>query len=180
MYSRRVLCRNFAALCLGHVTITAALLPLLSLQSSVSTWYWGNGEGPGANLLAASFIFASISSLASPYIIYLLGCNWTLVIGKSFSLVFLICFLFNFSGYLGESLFFTAHLYPAFEWLVPSYLLLGLCLGPLACARSTFVVTLANKLTYVLSEEEELQETLHGDVKETILNKLNRGLQVQT
>lgn len=82
-------------------------------------------------------------------------------------------------GYIGESLFFVAHLYPTLRWLIPSYVLLGLCLGPLACARSTFVATLASKLTYVLSEEEELQETLHGDIRETLLRKLTRGLQVK-
>jgi len=70
-----------AALCLGHVSITAALMPLLTLQSSVSTWYWGNGEGPGSSLLAASFAVAAAVTLFSPYLVYLLQCNWALVTG---------------------------------------------------------------------------------------------------
>lgn len=86
VYSRKVLCRNFAALCLGHVTVTAALLPLISLQSSVSTWWWPNdsitqSSDVGSFLLCGSFAVASIFTLLSPTIIHLLGCNWTLVCG---------------------------------------------------------------------------------------------------
>jgi len=76
------------------------------------------------------------------------------------------------------SLFFLGHLYPSLEWLIPSYLLLGLCLGPLACARSTFILTLVNKLMFVLEDEEELQEALHGNMKESLLRRLTRALQV--
>mgnify|MGYP006989423841 CR=1 FL=1 len=87
VYSRKVLCRNFAALCLGHFTITAALLPLMSLQSSVSTWWWPQNSlfqssDIGSLLLSASFAIASIFTLISPIIIHLLGCNWTLVSGE--------------------------------------------------------------------------------------------------
>jgi len=39
VYSRRVLCRNLAALCVGHAMFSLALLPLLALQSSVTAWW---------------------------------------------------------------------------------------------------------------------------------------------
>lgn len=74
-------------------------------------------------------------------------------------------------------MFFVAHLYPTISWLIPAYLLLGICLGPLACARISYVVTLANKLTYVMTEEEEIYEQINGDARENIIQKLSRGLQ---
>lgn len=165
IYSRRVLCRNFAALCLGHVTITAALLPLLSLQSSVSTWWWPHdsfqqSSDVGSLLLSGAFAVASVFTLFSPCIIHVLGCNWTLVV-----------------GYICTTVFFVAHLYPTISWLIPAYLLLGICLGPLSCARISYVVTLANKLTYVMTEEEEIYEQINGDARENIIQKLSRGLQ---
>ncbi|KAK6640650.1 hypothetical protein RUM44_012347 [Polyplax serrata] len=165
VYSRKVLCRNFAALCLGHVTVTAALLPLISLQSSVSTWWWPNdsitqSSDVGSFLLCGSFAVASIFTLLSPTIIHLLGCNWTLV-----------------CGYVCTSAFFVAHLYPTIRCLILAYVLLGVCLGPVTCARVSYIVTLANKLTYVMTEEEEMYEQINGEAKESILQKLSRGLQ---
>ncbi|KAI5696161.1 hypothetical protein M8J75_009041 [Diaphorina citri] len=38
VYSSKKLCKNFTALCLGHAMITAALIPLYTLQSSLSIW----------------------------------------------------------------------------------------------------------------------------------------------
>ncbi|KAL0266512.1 UNVERIFIED_CONTAM: hypothetical protein PYX00_009026 [Menopon gallinae] len=165
IYSRRVLCRNFAALCLGHATITAALLPLLSLQSSISTWWWPydslqDKTEVGSLLLSGSFALASISSLFTPCLIHFLGCNWTLVV-----------------GYMFASAFFVTHLYPTIRWLIPAYLLLGMSLGPISCARISYLVTLANKLTYVMTEEEEEYEQVTGDAKDNIVQKLSRGLQ---
>ncbi|KAK6636518.1 hypothetical protein RUM43_010180 [Polyplax serrata] len=169
VYSRKVLCRNFAALCLGHVTVTAALLPLISLQSSVSTWWWPNdsitqSSDVGSFLLCGSFAVASIFTLLSPIIIHLLGCNWT-------------PFFWVIAGYVCTSAFFVAHLYPTIRCLILAYVLLGVCLGPVTCARVSYIVTLANKLTYVMTEEEEMYEQINGEAKESILQKLSRGLQ---
>lgn len=95
IYSRKVLCKNFAALCLGHATVTAALLPLMSLQSSVSTWWWPHNSiqqssDIGSLLLSVSFAVASLFTLLSPTIIHLLGCNWTLVCGKWITTIYLV------------------------------------------------------------------------------------------
>lgn len=76
------------------------------------------------------------------------------------------------------SAFFATHLYPTIRWLVPAYLLLGMSMGPISCARISYLVTLANKLTYVMTEEEEEYEQVTGDAKEHIVQKLSRGLQV--
>ncbi|KAJ9576175.1 hypothetical protein L9F63_006997 [Diploptera punctata] len=155
VYSRRVLLRNFAALCLGHATLTAAFLPLLALQASISTWWWPHG----ALLLAALHALASLSSLAAPTLVQRLGCNWTLIL-----------------GYAHACVFFGLHLYPVAYTMVPGYIVMGLWLGPLVSARVTFLMTLASKLSYVVSEDEEAEEQ-NNCRRETVVRRLARGLQ---
>ena len=155
VYSRRVLLRNFAALCLGHATLTAAFLPLLALQASISTWWWPHG----AILLAALHALASLSSLVAPTLVQRLGCNWTLIL-----------------GYAHACIFFGLHLYPVAYTMVPGYVVMGLWLGPLVSARVTFLMTLASKLSYVVSEDEEAEE-VSSCRRETVVRRLARGLQ---
>lgn len=87
-------------------------------------------------------------------------------------------FFWVIAGYVCTSAFFVAHLYPTIRCLILAYVLLGVCLGPVTCARVSYIVTLANKLTYVMTEEEEMYEQINGEAKESILQKLSRGLQV--
>ncbi|XP_021936345.1 protein unc-93 homolog A isoform X2 [Zootermopsis nevadensis] len=150
IYSRRVLLRNFAALCLGHVTLTAALMPLLATQAAVSS-------DMGALLLAALHAMASLSSLVAPVLVQHVGCNWTLIL-----------------GYVHACMFFGLHLYPTPYTLVPAYLVFGLWLGPLVSARLTFLMTLASKLSYVVTEEGEEESSCR---RETVVRRLARGLQ---
>ncbi|XP_069671527.1 protein unc-93 homolog A isoform X1 [Periplaneta americana] len=161
VYSRRVLLRNFAALCLGHATVSAALLPLLALQASVSAWWWRPGGDAGALLLAALHAAAALSSLGAPTLVQRLGCNWTLVL-----------------GYIHACVFFGLHLYPTTYTLVPAYLAVGLWLGPLVSARVTFLMTLASKLSYVVTEDDEVEDVDETSCRrETAVRRLARGLQ---
>jgi hypothetical protein len=154
VYSRRVLLRNFAALCLGHASVTGALLPLLGLQAAVSA-------DTGALLLAALHAVASLSSLVAPTLVQRVGCNWTLIL-----------------GYAHACLFFGLHLYPTPYTLVPAYLTLGLWLGPLVSARVTLLMTLASKLSYLVTEDEEGEDVEENSSRrETVVRRLARGLQ---
>ncbi|XP_052132841.1 UNC93-like protein [Frankliniella occidentalis] len=177
VYTRRTLCRNYAALCLGHTMFIVALMPLVALQGSVSAWWWtwnypgDPNNDTGALLLIAFFGAAALSATVSPTVVSRLTPNWTLIL-----------------GYLGIALFLAAHLYPTFEVLLPTYLLGGLCLGPLAVARVTVLMALSSKLALQLTEQEEMDadaEELEavmagaggGGRIETVLRRLARGLQ---
>ncbi|PNF36999.1 hypothetical protein B7P43_G08046 [Cryptotermes secundus] len=154
VYSRRVLLRNFAALCLGHATVTAALMPLLALQAAVSA-------NMGGLLLSALHALASFSSLVAPTLVQRVGCKWTLIL-----------------GYGHACLFFGLHLYPTPYTLVPAYLALGVWLGPLVSGRVTFLMTLASKLSYVVTEDEEAEDVEESSSRrQTIVRRLARGLQ---
>jgi len=154
VYSRRVLLRNFAALCLGHATVTAALLPLLALYAAVST-------NMGSLLLAARHALASLSSLVAPTLVQRVGCNWTLIL-----------------GYAHACVFFGLHLYPTPYTLVPAYLALGVWMGPIVSARVTFLMTLASKLSYVVTEEDEVEDMdKSSSRRQTTVRRLARGLQ---
>ncbi|XP_075217840.1 protein unc-93 homolog A [Lycorma delicatula] len=175
VYSRKLLCRNFAALCLGHAMITAAFVPLFALQGSISSWWWPPEDTSlnptsfqlnadvGSLLLATLFALGSLSSLGTPILVHKIGSNWSLIL-----------------SYTGTCVFFGVHLYPRVYTLIPGYLLMGIWLGPLAGARITFLMTLASKLSYVLSDEEEDEiEYLAGITRrELIIERLSRGLHV--
>jgi hypothetical protein len=146
--------RNFAALCLGHATVTAALMPLLALQAAVSA-------NMGGLLLSALHALASLSSLVAPTLVQRVGCKWTLIL-----------------GYGHACLFFGLHLYPTPYTLVPAYLALGIWLGPLVSGRVTFLMTLASKLSYVVTEDEEAEDVEESSGRrQTIVRRLARGLQ---
>lgn len=71
VYTRRTLCRNYAALCLGHCMFVVALMPLVALQSSVSAWWWSwsypsdPNSDAGALLLIGFYGTASLSAFVS-------------------------------------------------------------------------------------------------------------------
>lgn len=125
-------------------------MPLLATQAAVSS-------DMGALLLAALHALASLSSLMAPALVQHVGCNWTLIL-----------------GYAHACMFFGLHLYPTPYTLVPAYLAFGLWLGPLVSARLTFLMTLACKLSYVVTEEEEEE---NSSLRQTVVRRLARGLQ---
>ncbi|XP_046682872.1 protein unc-93 homolog A-like [Homalodisca vitripennis] len=179
VYSRRVIHKNWAALCLANALLTSAIVPLLGLQSSISSWWWppGGGGGTGTRisakwfylsadigslLLGSLFAIGSLSSLFIVAIIKRLGTNTT--INVSYGCAFL---------------FFLAHLYPKLYTLIPSYLIMGISLGPLAGAKVTALMALASKYSFVLSDEEE-DEIEHVEVsnrRDAIIHKLARWMQ---
>ncbi|KAL1114841.1 hypothetical protein AAG570_007665 [Ranatra chinensis] len=164
VYSRKLLFRNFAALCLGHGMVTAAVAPLLTLQASISVWRWeASSQDVGSWLLASLFAVASLSSLGAVFLVDQLGTNWTLVL-----------------GYGGACVFLGVHLYPDVYTLVPAYLFMGAWLGPSVEARFACLMTLASKLTYVMTEEEEDEvECARGFGRtEVVVHRLFRGLQI--
>ncbi|XP_022196896.2 protein unc-93 homolog A [Nilaparvata lugens] len=117
-YSRQLLCRNLAALCLGHAISTAAFSPLLALHGSSASY-----------LLAMLFSVAALSSAASPFILRNQSVERRMII-----------------AYFCQCLFFAAHFYPTMYLLIPAYFLMGLTLGPLSAARVSLLMTLASKL----------------------------------
>jgi MFS family permease len=129
-------------------------MPLLALQASVSA-------NMGGLLLSALHALASLSSLLAPTLSQRVGCKWTLIL-----------------GYGHACLFFGLHLYPTPYTLVPAYLALGLWLGPLVSGRVTFLMTLASKLSYVATEEEDAEDVEESSSRrQTIVRRLARGLQ---
>lgn len=175
VYSRRVIHRNWAALCLANALLTSAIVPLLGLQSSISSWWWPPGTWPsispqwfylsadiGSLLLASLFAIGSLSSLFIVVVIKKLGTNTTINV-----------------GYGCAFLFFSAHLYPKLYTLIPSYIIMGVSLGPLAGAKVTALMALASKYSYVLSDEEEdeIEQVEESSRRDAIVHKLARWMQ---
>jgi hypothetical protein len=129
-FSERALARNHAALCLGHATFAAALIPLLALQSSTF-----NSEITGTTLLSITFIIAAFTSLFTPIILQKLSPHIALII-----------------SYIILTLFFTLNLYSSIITLIPGYILFGITLGPLCNIQISILVNLAAKLSFVSEE----------------------------
>ncbi|XP_050548915.1 protein unc-93 homolog A [Daktulosphaira vitifoliae] len=171
VYSRRLLCRNYVTLCLGHGASTAALIPFLALQGSISAWWWPNElkqnsgfatvtTDIGSILLSAMFGMAAISALIGPTAVHRLGTRSCLVV-----------------GYVVAVAFVGVHLYPKVSILLPGYFLMGAWLGCWTASRTAILMTLASKMAYVLSDREECE--LEGNGRRVaVARNLARGLQV--
>ncbi|XP_060865393.1 protein unc-93 homolog A [Metopolophium dirhodum] len=171
VYSRRLLCRNYVTLCLGHGAAAAALVPFMALQGSISAWWWPdnlkqNGgfttvtTDIGSILLSAMFGMAAMSALFGPTAVHRLGTRTCLV-----------------AGYLVSVAFVTVHLYPKVAVLVPGYFLMGAWLGCWTASRTAVLMALASKMAYVLSDREECELEGNGR-REAVARNLARGLQV--
>ncbi|XP_054280247.1 protein unc-93 homolog A [Macrosteles quadrilineatus] len=175
VYSRRVIHKNWAALCLANALLTSAIVPLLGLQSSISSWWWPPGSKPeispnwfylsadiGSLLLASLFAIGSLSSLFIVAVIKKLGTNTTINI--SYGCAFL---------------FFSSHLYPKLYTLIPSYIIMGISLGPMAGAKVTALMALASKYSFVLSDEEEdeIERVEETSRRDAVIHKLARWMQ---
>jgi hypothetical protein len=172
IYSRKLLFRNFAALCLGDAMITAALFPLFILQGSISVWDWETpflssfllpDNNAGSLLLTVLFSVATLSTLGSVFFVNKIGTNWSLIM-----------------SYGGTCLFVGAHLFPRAYTLIPAYLFMGAWFGPLVGAKLSCLMTLASKLTFVMTDEEEDEaEGAPGFRRsEIIVHRLFRCLQI--
>ncbi|XP_050428070.1 protein unc-93 homolog A [Adelges cooleyi] len=171
VYSRRLLCRNYVTLCLGHGAAAAALVPFLALQGSISAWWWPdqlkqNGglatvtTDIGSVLLSAMFGVAALSALLGPTAVQRLGTRTCLV-----------------AGYLVAVAFVGVHLYPKVTVLWPGYLLMGAWLGCWTASRTAVLMTLSSKMAYVLSDREECELEGNGR-REAVARNLARGLQM--
>ncbi|XP_044260166.1 UNC93-like protein [Tribolium madens] len=163
-YSRRLLLSNLVVLCITHLIITAAFLPFLALQTSVSVWTMPLGHyfkpiniNIGSILLAIVHFFAAMSSIFGPSIVQKLGTN----------VVF-------FCSYLVFVVFYASHLYPSLYVLIPVAILLGLALGPLVSSQITFLMTLSAKINYMFSEEDDDSKALR---RTCIIRRLARAFQ---
>ncbi|XP_025412897.1 UNC93-like protein isoform X2 [Sipha flava] len=171
VYSRRLLCRNYVTLCLGHGAAAAALIPFMALQGSISAWWWPNKlkqnggfatvtTDIGSILLSAMFGLAAVSALLGPTAVNKLGTRTCLV-----------------AGYLVSVVFVTVHLYPKVSVLLPGYILMGAWLGCWTASRTAVLMMLASKMAYVLSDREECELEGNGR-REAVARNLARGLQV--
>lgn len=172
VYSRPIICQNFVALCLSHGIFTVAFIPIVILQGSITVW-WRTNDIPnkeneiqtsfnsGSLLLALLYLLAAVSALFSPYVAHRFG------ITKCLS----IC-------YGVSTIFVAVHLYPKLYLLIPAYILMGLSAGHLNSANIAYLIMLASKLKFVLSEEEEneFHSKLESTKRESLVQKLFRGI----
>ncbi|KAJ3652148.1 hypothetical protein Zmor_018138 [Zophobas morio] len=161
-YSRRLLLTNLVVLCISHLIITAAFLPFLALQTSVSVWTMPLRHylkpiniNIGSFLLAVVHFFAAASSVFGPSVVQKLGTN----------LVFLC-------SYVVFLVFYVSHLYPSLYLLLPVCVVLGLVLGPLASSQITFLMTLSAKISYMFSEDDDDSKAIR---KTCIIRRLARA-----
>ncbi|VVC39726.1 Hypothetical protein CINCED_3A002795 [Cinara cedri] len=171
-YNRRLLCRNYVTLCLGHGAAAAALIPFLALQGSISAWWWPdqlkhvNGSlttvttDIGSALLSGMFGMAAVSALFGPTAVSRLGTRTCLI-----------------AGYLVAVVFIAVHLYPKVSILLPGYLLMGTWMGCWTASRTAVLMTLSSKIAYVLSDKEECELEGNGR-REAVAMNLGRGLQM--
>lgn len=172
VYSRPLICQNFVALCLSHGMFTVAFVPIVILQGSISVW-WRPADSldreidiqtsfnAGSLLLATLYFLAAVSALASPFVAHRMG------ITKCLSLC-----------YATATVFVGIHLYPKLYLLIPAYILMGFSTGHLNSTKITYLIMLASKLKFVLSEEEEseFQSKLDSTKRESLVQKLFRGI----
>ncbi|XP_068901153.1 UNC93-like protein isoform X3 [Tenebrio molitor] len=163
-YSRRLLLSNLAILCVSHLIITAAFLPFLALQTSVSVWTMPLGHhlvpiniNIGSLLMAVVHLFAALSSILGPSLVQKLGTN----------AVFLC-------SYLGFAVFYVSHLCPSLYLLLPASVALGVALGPLVSSQMTFLMTLSAKISYMFSEEDDDSKAIR---RTCIIRRLARAFQ---
>lgn len=172
VYSRPLICQNFIALCISHGIFTVAFIPIVILQGSISAWWRPNdiqnrendiqtSFNSGPLLLAVLYFLAAVSALFSPFVAHKVGitkCIW-------------VCYAIS-------TVFIGVHLYPKVYLLIPAYILMGLSTGHLNSTRITYLIMLASKLKFVLSEEEEneFQSKLESTKRESLVQKLFRGI----
>ncbi|XP_062564314.1 uncharacterized protein LOC134227087 [Armigeres subalbatus] len=132
---RRKVTKNFILLTIAHGFMCTALIPLIGLQGSNSTWFqqesWlAMGPDVGSGLLSICCLVTAFMCLATTKILRKFGYSIVLA-----------------SIYGGLCVFLATHIYPVLVSLVPGYLVLGLILGPSVICKQTLVVSMAGKLS---------------------------------
>ncbi|EAT36430.1 AAEL011474-PA [Aedes aegypti] len=132
---RNKVTKNFILLTIAHGLMCTALIPLIGLQGSNSTWFqqepWlAMGPDVGSGLLSICCVVTALMCLVTTKIIRKFGYSIVLA-----------------SIYGGLCVFLATHIYPVLVSLVPGYLVLGLVLGPSVICKQTLVVSMAGKLS---------------------------------
>ncbi|KAK0079984.1 hypothetical protein PV326_008433, partial [Microctonus aethiopoides] len=150
---RKIVIRHCAAIILGHMTISAATLPIFPLQAGLGAF----NAHLGPLLLALLYAIAALTSCFSPIIIQKFGTNFVIII-----------------SHLVTTIFISTHLFPRWYILLPSYAVLGLCVCPSFLARTTHVHACATNLSVVCADPEDPDETK----RDCLLRRLNRGIKL--
>ena len=150
---RKAVLRHCAALLLGHVTVSAATLPMFPLQAGLGAF----NPHLGPILLALLYTTATLTACFAPIVVQKLGAN--LVISLT---------------HLVTAIFVGTHLYPKWYVLVPSYALLGVWTAPSFIARTFHVNVCATNLSLVCADPEDPDETR----RDCLLRRLNRGMKL--
>ncbi|XP_029727766.1 uncharacterized protein LOC115254158 [Aedes albopictus] len=134
-HMRHKVTRNFVLLTIAHGLMCTALIPLVGLQGSNSTWFqqesWlAMGPDVGSGLLSICCLVTALMCLVTTKIIRKFGYSIVLA-----------------AIYGGLCVFLATHIYPVLVSLVPGYLVLGLILGPSVICKHTLVVSMAGKLS---------------------------------
>lgn len=95
VYTKRVLLGNLIVICMCHLLTTAAYLPFLALQSSVSVWTRPLNSASSINidvgslLITGLYLSAAISALLAPCLIKRVGASVIIALsyGKYFFVV---------------------------------------------------------------------------------------------
>ncbi|XP_055605998.1 uncharacterized protein LOC129754142 isoform X1 [Uranotaenia lowii] len=127
--------KNFILLTVAHGLMCGALIPLMGLQGSNSTWFqqesWlAMGPDVGSGLLSLCCLVTAFMCLATTRILRRFGYSIVLA-----------------AVYGGLCVFLATHIYPVLISLIPGYLVLGLVLGPSVICKHILVVSMAGKLS---------------------------------
>ncbi|KAJ8958538.1 hypothetical protein NQ318_002333, partial [Aromia moschata] len=143
VYTKRVLIANLVVICISHLLCSAAYMPFLTLQSSVSAWHQplndaGVDVAVGSLLMSGVYAVAAVFALAAPCVLKRIGT----------SIVITVC-------YGAMIVFYLSHLYPVLYVTVPVCLLLGAVQGLLSGAHISFLMILSHRITGLFHEEDE-------------------------
>ncbi|XP_055546543.1 uncharacterized protein LOC129730924 [Wyeomyia smithii] len=127
--------KTFILLTIAHGLMCAAIIPLLGLQGSNSTWFqqeswFAMGPDVGSGLLSMCCLLSALMCLVTTKVLRRFG----------YSIVLALV-------YGSLCIFLATHIYPVLVSLVPGYLILGLALGPSVICKQTLVVSMAGKLS---------------------------------
>ncbi|XP_018570247.1 putative potassium channel regulatory protein unc-93 [Anoplophora glabripennis] len=162
VYTKKVLIANLVVVCISHLLCSAAYLPFLALQSSVSVWNHPLNESNvdvkvGSLLVSGGYMTASVFALIAPCVLKRIDA----------SMVIAVC-------YGAMIVFYLSHLYPALYVTVPASLLLGIVQGLLSCAHISFLMILSHRVTGLFHEEDE--ESRHAR-RTCIIRRVARAFQ---
>ncbi|CAH1118483.1 unnamed protein product [Phaedon cochleariae] len=141
--TRRVLIANLTIVCISHLLTSAAYLPFLALQASVSAWYRPGDETStnitiGSFLVSGTYLVAAFFSLIAPLV--LKRVSPSIVVTSCHGIMIVL---------------YLSLLYPITYVVVPAFIVLGLVQGLLSSAQVSFLMVLSHRMTGLFHEEEE-------------------------